>query len=1424
MTTELSATSIGQQAACESAESTEPHAAPPQPPQSARSKLTSNGAAGQRPAAQIGPVAAMPTQRIGSESPIAVGAKEERGASAPSRDALISSSRLDSDDYVFTVGEDGSTIVKPSGKCRAADESGNSPRLGVRDRVHTGGVLKVVELPRLGKPTTPQIHPWEDRAHAESDLMALLDKESSRNELLERSGLDHGSLDHSFKSTMTITGIGRAGSAADRGASRRGESNVTSRTGTAQSRKENREAWKARGWNEWQERQQSGKDRSFSEALAFRAKARCSHSREIASRLCTGGTTKPPTPRSVLMGKAERKIILPGALSRDGMNRVDWELLDEGRRSCDSTASSMDSDERKELARQQLSQTAAVIDSGMSDIIGCRRTQSSELRLALKSAGLVAISMSKSPGPSVSRERERALGRDRRKFEPTVISRHQMEDHTSAYFEETFGKISPRSPVRKHSAENQPAVRGDMTYRGGSKYGLHILPAHQNHQVSKQYGQNLLLDLGLEEKRSIPSGSMPVEIEPQVPAAPKLQMHSWLKEDQVSIARRGEENATNVEVLKGRLLTPGWEQLEERPESMHGSPDDDFKGEIKGDRHPGSPRSRQNRAKNGQINSYITPEESMTSIHSGISAALNEGYDFAVFETLTEFNTAECLAGSVEGQECLDKIFADNNKIMLPPDMTNRIQSLSSNANQDCCDHGHDQTILPDFTKDVAGTSKQSREIERTLAENVRTFDKYSNQSSTPTVPPLPLPPSSSDGRAVGFNSFTPESKIFLTAAGFNGLEHAALALHKTKNAKLSSPRDDAILSNAHFMLEYTAESNVARLEHVAEVKTTSLWSGDYNEIEALGQSLEDILALKQFEGMVHAHYRRIEKDSAHSNRLPSSCPPNTSLSKWLVEADKNFGSGGDIRSFHFLPPGVLRDFIEAKKQLFASHGAGSSHYAAKKRSNGGTRAAQVSAFKDGRLALLSGKVTNLEYVKGLVVRCPADKKVNAASVSMGVPGGHLLAPDVIMDLVFGHGAWSKEKEAKRARTQAAESFETKLALKREKAGCPTYAHGQTPTIGQNEIVAEGPCHEVDHAANSERQAPTTGAAKTMINLANLSRPTTGSKMLMQELFEQKLRGVADEGMRQRTPLSVHPLPLKEIPLDSVIGLPRHMRPRPLKFEADSEFLAYAQVAETGNNERMELRRSSSFNSACGKSSGKITRVPSTHVLPIHDGNEDEEVEPMPPPPRTAASGVSSFMSRRVSRESSRQSRRVSRLDHEHVIPSQEGPPLPKPMPASEHVQDHARLGLMDLFFPSVNESHPNNRDLPSENDRLGFVGNTRAAKEQSANESSPKPPRTPGEMGSLPADLFDSLRDRREIDAAVRANVAVAPMVNRFSGNAIKNPLTLATKQQEIKNKRLATKSRKESLKLEREQATPGYITDRRFRRPAQVLNLYSL
>ena len=261
------------------------------------------------------------------------------------------------------------------------------------------------------------------------------------------------------------------------------------------------------------------------------------------------------------MGKAERKIILPGALSRDGMNRVDWELLDEGRRSCDSTASSMDSDERKELARQQLSQTAAVIDSGMGDIIGCRRTQSSELRLALKSAGLVAISMSKSPGPSVSRERERALGRDRRKFEPTVLTRHQMEDHTSAYFEETFGKISPRSPVRKHSAENQPAVRGDMTYRGGSKYGLHVLPAHQNHQISKQYGQNLLLDLGLEEKQSIPSGSMPVEIEPQVPAAPKLQMHSWLKEDEVSIARRGEENATNVEVLKGRLLTPGWEQL-----------------------------------------------------------------------------------------------------------------------------------------------------------------------------------------------------------------------------------------------------------------------------------------------------------------------------------------------------------------------------------------------------------------------------------------------------------------------------------------------------------------------------------------------------------------------------------------------------------------------------------------------------------------------------------------------------------------------------------------------------------------------------------------------------------------------------------------------------------------------------------------------
>jgi hypothetical protein len=55
-----------------------------------------------------------------------------------------------------------------------------------------------------------------------------------------------------------------------------------------------------------------------------------------------------------------------------------------------------------------------------------------------------------------------------------------------------------------------------------------------------------------------------------------------------------------------------------------------------------------------------------------------------------------------------------------------------------------------------------------------------------------------------------------------------------------------------------------------------------------------------------------------------------------------------------------------------------------------------------------SGKVNNIEYVKGLTLRCPANLSTNAADLGTGVKGALYLASDVTLDLVFGDGAWSK--------------------------------------------------------------------------------------------------------------------------------------------------------------------------------------------------------------------------------------------------------------------------------------------------------------------------------------------------------------------------------------------------------------------------------
>ena len=75
----------------------------------------------------------------------------------------------------------------------------------------------------------------------------------------------------------------------------------------------------------------------------------------------------------------------------------------------------------------------------------------------------------------------------------------------------------------------------------------------------------------------------------------------------------------------------------------------------------------------------------------------------------------------------------------------------------------------------------------------------------------------------------------------------------------------------------------------------------------------------------------------------------------------------------------------------------------------------------------------------------------------------------------------------------------------------------------------------------------------------------------------------------------------------------------------------------------------------------------------------------------------------------------------------------------------------MNLFFPSVDTDEPNNRQLPAENDRWGFHGDS------NARAHSPfLPVSSPEEMGTLPMGLIQSLVERRDVDTVVAATPRV--------------------------------------------------------------------
>jgi hypothetical protein len=214
---------------------------------------------------------------------------------------------------------------------------------------------------------------------------------------------------------------------------------------------------------------------------------------------------------------------------------------------------------------------------------------------------------------------------------------------------------------------------------------------------------------------------------------------------------------------------------------------------------------------------------------------------------------------------------------------------------------------------------------------------------------------------------------------------------------------DAAIKARAHFMLTYVGETDAAELRHCDRVSSTLLWRGSWAQLEHLALNLEESLGVQKFQGMEYL-FRRRPRTSSPDNTY--SDKPDATLRQWLLEAEKSSRDGmslsnGDVRSLHFLPTGVLRQLVAIKSQLFAP--------LAKQRSQ--------TAFSDGRCALLTCKIASLEYVKGVVLRCPANPTANPANVdatALKDKHGHSckglqVASEVTMDLILGNGSWSKE-------------------------------------------------------------------------------------------------------------------------------------------------------------------------------------------------------------------------------------------------------------------------------------------------------------------------------------------------------------------------------------------------------------------------------
>ena len=266
-----------------------------------------------------------------------------------------------------------------------------------------------------------------------------------------------------------------------------------------------------------------------------------------------------------------------------------------------------------------------------------------------------------------------------------------------------------------------------------------------------------------------------------------------------------------------------------------------------------------------------------------------------------------------------------------------------------------------------------------------------------------------------------------------------------------------------------------------------------------------------------------------------------------------------------------------------------------------------------------------------------------------------------------------------------------------------------------------------DMAENKQDGTVLTSAPAKTQNLGerDVSLPWRHMEVLLDSATTHTPNSFEDRGAL-KVRVSVQQVPIKEASLDKDVGMPRHMRPRPLGFEEDSQFSMYAARRGICQHEGDDAKEAS---------------------VPVMDGktsmnNRSEQVTSAkdsgkliePSPPGTVSSGVTSFLGRRISKESQQDNRR----HHEH-----------KEMPVQDRNcgEGDRSLSLMNLFFPSVDTGEPNNRRLPAENDRWGFHGDS------NARAHSPfLPVSSPEEMGTLPMGLIQSLVERRDVDAAVAA------------------------------------------------------------------------